>query len=243
MVGHHAVDLLGHASIEASEPSLNVAEANAALRRRERTGEGRVRVAIHEHGVGLLGLQDGLQCEQHSPCLLSVAPAATPSACSGRGRPSSTKKEPAVRSSQCWPVSTKTSWCRARSAGRSGDALMSCGRVPTTLTIFTWSLGPSGSQPPLGGPGPPRGGTPTPRTATPSPKARSRKLFRPSRKASRLGNQAGSSLRNAISRLLGNRRASLTVPQLDGAAAGADLCRRQHRIPRGHPRPRRRANA
>ena len=86
--------------------------------------------------IGALGEEDRLQCHEHPAVWCACPPPPTPRVKSGRGRSNSAKKVPAIRSSQCWPVSTKISWWRVRSSGTRAAALMSCGRVPTMLTIF-----------------------------------------------------------------------------------------------------------
>ena len=225
VVGHDAVDLLGHPPVEAAQAGLDVRDGDAELRRGERPGERRVRVAVDEHRVRPLGDEDRLERRRAS------APSARPGrrrrrrgsgpASAGRAR---AKNAPAIASSQCWPVSTKTSSWRARSAGCSAAALISWGRVPTTLTIRTAELVPSGAT---GRPAPVRGrvrpsrrrpvrpGTPMPRYATPSGSASSRRLSRPSNSTARSGNQAGSSVANSGSRGLGDDR-----PERRGVAPG-----------------------
>ena len=67
------------------------------------------------------------------PVCSAAVPPPIPRERSGARNPSSRKNTPAMPSSQCWPVSMKTSSCRSRSAGCRAAALMSWGRVPTTL--------------------------------------------------------------------------------------------------------------
>ena len=54
LVGHDAVDLLGHRAIEAAQPGLDVRDTGCRAWRDERRGERRVDVAGHEHEVGRL---------------------------------------------------------------------------------------------------------------------------------------------------------------------------------------------
>ena len=64
-------------------------------------------------------------------------PPAIPNSRSGRASPSSRKKTAESESSWCWPVCTITSSCRSRSSPETAAALMNCGRLPTTVRIFT----------------------------------------------------------------------------------------------------------
>ena len=74
-------------------------------------------------------------------------------------------------------------------------------------------------QPAAAGGVPRRGGTPTPRTRTFAGRARSRRLFRPSRRTSRYGNQSGWRSRKTGSAVWTTiARASLAVPQAHGVA-------------------------
>ena len=53
MIGHNAVDFFGHPAIEAAQSRLDVGHANVQLRRGQRPGHGRVRIAVNNHRVGL----------------------------------------------------------------------------------------------------------------------------------------------------------------------------------------------
>src|ERR1700759_2623835 len=55
---------------------------------------------------------------------------------SGAGNPNSAKNTAERRSSKCWPVWTRLSWCSRRSGGDPGAALMNCGRLPITVRPF-----------------------------------------------------------------------------------------------------------
>ena len=57
--------LLGHRQIAAAQTGLHVRERNRRLRRRARAGEGGVRVAVHEHEIGLLTTDDARDLRLH----------------------------------------------------------------------------------------------------------------------------------------------------------------------------------
>ena len=86
VVGDDAVDLLGHATVEAPEPGLHVGDGDAGLRPDQRTGESGVRVAVHEDGVRPCGVDHPLERKEHPPDLLDPAPAADPQAVVGRAQ-------------------------------------------------------------------------------------------------------------------------------------------------------------
>ncbi len=52
VVGHHAVDLLGHAAVERAQARLDVGDRHVQLGRGERSGQRGVRVAVDEHPSG-----------------------------------------------------------------------------------------------------------------------------------------------------------------------------------------------
>ncbi len=128
------IDLLRHPAVERAQPGLHVRDRHVHLGRHERRRQRRVRVAVDDDRIGRDVAQRALQRDEHPARLLRCrshhrSPASRPAA----RNPSSRKKLPAIASSQCCPVSMKTSSCRSRSADWSAAALMSCGRVPTTF--------------------------------------------------------------------------------------------------------------
>jgi hypothetical protein len=53
VIGEDAVVLLGHRAVPRAQPGLDVGEPQLALLGRERAAQRRVRVAVHDHPVGL----------------------------------------------------------------------------------------------------------------------------------------------------------------------------------------------
>ena len=51
-----------------AQAGLNVTHRNLQVEARQRSCEGGRRVSVHEHRVGSLGLEHGLQLEQHVAC-------------------------------------------------------------------------------------------------------------------------------------------------------------------------------
>ena len=78
MIDQDAIDLLGHAAVEAPEPGLHVGHGQMELGRRQRAGQGRVRVAVDDDGVGRLLLEHALDRRQHGARLGAVEAAADP---------------------------------------------------------------------------------------------------------------------------------------------------------------------
>jgi hypothetical protein len=76
VVGEHAVELLGHRAVERAHPRLHMGDRDPHLRRGQRAGQRRVRVAVDEHHVGALGRQQRRQRGQHAARLLGVGAAA-----------------------------------------------------------------------------------------------------------------------------------------------------------------------
>lgn|GEM_PF-1258595 len=74
MVDDHAVHLLGHGPVERPEAGLDVGHRDVELRCRESACERRVRVAVDQHQVRNLGLQDLLDAGEHRSCLCRVHP-------------------------------------------------------------------------------------------------------------------------------------------------------------------------
>ena len=70
------VELLRHRAVERAQPRLDVGDRHADLCGGERSGEGRVRVAVDENPVRLLGEHRRLDPGQHARRLLGVRPGA-----------------------------------------------------------------------------------------------------------------------------------------------------------------------
>jgi hypothetical protein len=78
VVRHHAVELLRHPAVETAETCLDVRDRDPQLRRGEGTSKRGVGVAVHEHGVGSLGLENRAKQQEKSTRLLGMgAPADT----------------------------------------------------------------------------------------------------------------------------------------------------------------------
>ena len=84
MVGQDAVELLGHRAVERAHAGLDVRDRHAGLRSGERAGEGRVRVAVDEHGVGRLAGDQRLERAEHARRLRAVRPERDPELTIGR---------------------------------------------------------------------------------------------------------------------------------------------------------------
>jgi hypothetical protein len=65
VIGEHAVDLLGHRPVVASEAGLDVGEASVGLRGHDRARERRVRVAVHHDDVGRFAFDDLAEPTHH----------------------------------------------------------------------------------------------------------------------------------------------------------------------------------
>ncbi len=72
VVGEDPVVLLGHAPVEGSEPRLEMGDGQVQLDRRERPGDGRVGVAVDDHPVRVLALQDRVERGQDPPGLYAM---------------------------------------------------------------------------------------------------------------------------------------------------------------------------
>ena len=75
MVGHHPVDLLGHAAVEGAHSRLDVGDCDPIQGGGQRPGQGRVGVAVDKHGVGLRLGQERSQTLEHAGALLGVGAA------------------------------------------------------------------------------------------------------------------------------------------------------------------------
>ena len=74
MVGDEPVDLLRHLPVEAAEAGFDVREGDVELRRRQRGGEGGVRVAVRHDDIGAAAREDLFEAGQHLAGLAPVAP-------------------------------------------------------------------------------------------------------------------------------------------------------------------------
>ena len=72
VIGEDAVDLLGHRSVEGTEPGLDVGYRDFQLRRRQRAGECRIGVAVDQHAVRPLLGDHFLDRNQHAGGLHAV---------------------------------------------------------------------------------------------------------------------------------------------------------------------------
>src|SRR5438874_5477868 len=79
------VDLLWHSSIERAQPRLDVRHGKVQLGGRERTSEGRVRVAIDQYPLRALAQQHRFEAGQHGPRLGSMGSGANPEVDGWRG--------------------------------------------------------------------------------------------------------------------------------------------------------------
>ena len=73
MIGQHAVDLFGHAPVEASEAGLDVCDREAHLRSHQRARQGRVDVAHDDDEIGRPILQHLFEPHHDRRCLLGMA--------------------------------------------------------------------------------------------------------------------------------------------------------------------------
>ena len=72
MIDHDPVQLLGHAPVERATTCLQMRHRNIELGGAQRTSQGGVCVALHQHHVWSLGQQDRLQPCKHACRLLAV---------------------------------------------------------------------------------------------------------------------------------------------------------------------------
>lgn len=73
MIGEHAIVLLRHPAIERAKPCLEMGERVVQLHSTHRGGEGGVRVAVHEHPVGGVLIEDRIERTKHRTGLYTVA--------------------------------------------------------------------------------------------------------------------------------------------------------------------------
>lgn len=71
-IGHDAVDLLEHAEVIAAQSCFMMRNRNATALRRERTGEHRGGITLHDNDIRLLLLQDSDEAFYHMAELLAV---------------------------------------------------------------------------------------------------------------------------------------------------------------------------
>lgn len=86
-VGDDPVQLLRHLPVERTQPRFHVRDGDSQLRRRERAGERRVRIAVDEHAVRLLVEHGALDPREHPRRLLRVRPRAGLEPVGGRREP------------------------------------------------------------------------------------------------------------------------------------------------------------
>ena len=75
VVGDEPVDLLRHLPVEAAEAGFDVREGDVELRRRQRGGEGGVRVAVRHDDIGAAAREDLFEAGLSLPCSVSLTPA------------------------------------------------------------------------------------------------------------------------------------------------------------------------
>jgi hypothetical protein len=78
VIGHHAIDLLGHRSIVRAHPGLDVREREQQLLRDDRTSERAIRIAAYDDEVGLHSLHRGGEPHEHLTQLLACRQRADP---------------------------------------------------------------------------------------------------------------------------------------------------------------------
>ena len=115
VVREHAVQLLGHGAVEGAHPGLDMAGRDGRLAGRERAGERRVGVAVHEHELGAKVGQNRLQPREDAR--------RSGRCCSHRRRPARTRA-PARRARR-----RRSATARRRSAGRCGRSPRRCARA------------------------------------------------------------------------------------------------------------------
>jgi hypothetical protein len=65
VVSDDAVDLFGHRAVERAQPGLDMRDRQPVLGGDQRRGKRRVRVAVHEDGIGCGVAQDRVESDQH----------------------------------------------------------------------------------------------------------------------------------------------------------------------------------
>ena len=137
VVGEHAVELLGHTTVERAHAGLDVNDRCGGLRRGERAGERRVGVAVNEHCVGGQLGDQRLERAEHARRLPGVRAAADAQLAIGPRQAQLGKEHARERVVVVLAGVTSTSSWRSRNGPDTAAALTNCGLLPTTVRIFT----------------------------------------------------------------------------------------------------------
>ena len=66
MVDQYSIDLLWHAPIEGTQASLDMHHRDVKFTRHQSSGERRISIAIHHHGIGAFLTNNGFERAQHA---------------------------------------------------------------------------------------------------------------------------------------------------------------------------------
>ncbi len=92
-VSHEAVDLFGHAAVEAAQSGFDMGNWDSKLGGGKRRGKRRIDIADNDHHIGLLLLHDRLDAHQHLAGLLRVTAGTDTQVDMGLGHAEVDKKE------------------------------------------------------------------------------------------------------------------------------------------------------
>ena len=92
MVGEHAVLFLGHPAVVRTQPGFHMGYRDMHFGSGQRTGQGRVGIAVHQDNPGLFFQDNVLDFDEHLPGLTAVGPAADPKLIGRTGDPQFFKK-------------------------------------------------------------------------------------------------------------------------------------------------------